>query len=192
MILTSNTPDFNRATVPSTMSRTDVVTPDGFFEQLVGEGLGDDIRATIGRISDRLKPPPRTPADLIDGLDRGPCYLRLQRSNRPGVEPTSGHEEQEMGIRTIESIVAVLIVTASCASGSDESVSGTDVDVATTTSPVDTSTDVDTDDLFALFEMADGATWGTPVLHGVEGAFVLVPPLPDDPYAGGDVELRRR
>lgn len=47
-----------------------------------------------------------------------------------------------------------------------------------------------TDDLFALFEMADGATWGTPVLHGVEGAFVLVPPLPDDPYAGGGVELR--
>lgn len=69
MILTSNTPDFDRATVPSTMSRIDVVTPDGFFEQLIDEGLGDDVRATIGRMSDRLKRPPRTPANIIDGLE---------------------------------------------------------------------------------------------------------------------------
>ena len=69
MILTSNTPDFDRATVPSTMSRIDVVTPDGFFEQLIDEGLGDDIRATIGRMSARLRRPPRTPEDIIDGLE---------------------------------------------------------------------------------------------------------------------------
>jgi predicted nucleic acid-binding protein len=69
MILTSNTPDFDRATVPPTMSRIDVVTPDRFFEQLIDEGLGDDIRATIGRMSDRLRRPPRTPEGIIDGLE---------------------------------------------------------------------------------------------------------------------------
>lgn len=69
MILTSNTPDFDRAIAPSTMTRIHVVNPDEFFEQLIDEGLGDDIRATIARMSARLKRPPRTPDEIIDGLE---------------------------------------------------------------------------------------------------------------------------
>jgi hypothetical protein len=51
------------------MSRIDVVAPDGLFEQFIDEGLGDDTRATIGRMSDRLRRPPRTPEGIIDGLE---------------------------------------------------------------------------------------------------------------------------
>jgi hypothetical protein len=47
VIFTSNTADFDQATVPSTMTRVHAVTPDDFFEQLIDEGLGNDIRATI-------------------------------------------------------------------------------------------------------------------------------------------------
>lgn len=67
-ILTSNTADFEQATVPSTMTRIHAVAPDGFFEQLIDEGLGDDIRATIARMSARLRRPARTPGEIVDGL----------------------------------------------------------------------------------------------------------------------------
>lgn len=67
-ILTSNTSDFERATVRESTSSVSVTTPDDFFAQLIVDGFGDDLTRTIRRMSARLTRPHRTPSEIVDGL----------------------------------------------------------------------------------------------------------------------------
>lgn len=69
VILTSNTSDFEKAQVPDTLTCVSILGPDDFFVQLINDGLGTDVAATIRRMSARLKRPPRTPTEIIDGLE---------------------------------------------------------------------------------------------------------------------------
>jgi len=76
VILTSNTRDFERMEIPSSLPAVAVVRPDDFFDQLVVDGLGADLKATIQRMSARLTKPHRTPSEILDGLE----YIGLTKT----------------------------------------------------------------------------------------------------------------
>lgn len=68
VIVTENTTDFTRARVPDGFAMPRVATPDELFTGLIADGLQDELLATIARMSARLKNPPGTPSEIIDGL----------------------------------------------------------------------------------------------------------------------------
>jgi predicted nucleic acid-binding protein len=74
VIVTENTTDFARARVPDDFTMPLIATPDQLFISLIADGLQDDLLATIARMSARLKNPPRTPSEIIEGL--AACGLR--------------------------------------------------------------------------------------------------------------------
>lgn len=69
VILTCNIRDFERTEAPNSLHAVDVVRPDDFFEQLVVDGLGTDLTATIRRMSSRLARPHRAPPEILAGLE---------------------------------------------------------------------------------------------------------------------------
>ncbi len=69
VVLTNNTDDFNKAIVPDGHCVPAILTPDQFFEQLITEGLGEDLVETVARISAKLKRPSRSPTEILDGLE---------------------------------------------------------------------------------------------------------------------------
>ncbi len=71
VVLTNNTDDFTRAIVPGGHLLPAIRTPDQFFEQLIAEGLGEDLAQTVARISAKLKRPSRSPTEILDGLEVG-------------------------------------------------------------------------------------------------------------------------
>ena len=68
-IVTENTADFLKADVPDGVVRPEIVTPDEFFARLLLGGFEDDVLGTVQRISSKLKSPPRSPSEIIDGLE---------------------------------------------------------------------------------------------------------------------------
>ena len=68
-IVTENTADFLKADVPDGVARPEIVTPDEFFARLLLGGFEDDVLGTVQRISSKLKSPPRSPSEIIDGLE---------------------------------------------------------------------------------------------------------------------------
>jgi hypothetical protein len=45
------------------------VTPDEFYARLLHAGFEDDVLETVHRISTKLKNPPRSPSEILDGLE---------------------------------------------------------------------------------------------------------------------------
>jgi len=68
-IITQNIADFLTAHAPDDVTPPAIVTPDEFFAQLLAAGLEDDVRGVVQRISTKLKNPPRTPSEILDGLE---------------------------------------------------------------------------------------------------------------------------
>ena len=68
-IITENTGDFLAAEVPEGVTPPEIVTPDEFFTRLLLSGFEDDLVETVQRISFRLKNPPRSPPEILDGLE---------------------------------------------------------------------------------------------------------------------------
>ena len=68
-IITENTTDFLTAHVPDGVTPPAIVTPDEFFAQLLAAGFEDDVLGVVQRISTKLKKPPRTPSEILDGLE---------------------------------------------------------------------------------------------------------------------------
>jgi predicted nucleic acid-binding protein len=69
-IITENTVDFLTAHVPDEVTPPAIVTPDEFFAQLLHAGFEDDILGIVQRISMKLKNPPRSPSEILDGLEQ--------------------------------------------------------------------------------------------------------------------------
>ena len=67
-IITANTSDYVKATIPPELNPVEVVAPDDFFERPALDGLDVDLAATVRRISAKLKNPPRSPTEILDGL----------------------------------------------------------------------------------------------------------------------------
>ena len=68
-MITENTADFLAANVPDDVTPPAIVTPDEFFAQLLAAGFEDDVLGVVQRISTKLKNPPRTPSEILDGLE---------------------------------------------------------------------------------------------------------------------------
>jgi predicted nucleic acid-binding protein len=68
ILLTNNYRDFTKAVVPERFVVPTILTPEQFFGQLIANGLGSDLGRTIERISEKLKSPPRSPKQILDGL----------------------------------------------------------------------------------------------------------------------------
>ena len=68
-IITENTADFLTAHVPDDVTPPAIVTPDEFFAQLLHAGFEDDVLGVVQRISMKLKNPPRSPSEILDGLE---------------------------------------------------------------------------------------------------------------------------
>lgn len=69
-IVTDNTHDFITARVPDGTETPKIVTPDELFSWLLLSGFEDDLTDTVQRISDKYKNPPRTPMQILDGLEK--------------------------------------------------------------------------------------------------------------------------
>jgi hypothetical protein len=69
VVLTNNIDDFARANVPDCHRVPAILTPDQFFEQLIAEGLGEDLAQTVSRISTKLRKPYRSPTEILEGLE---------------------------------------------------------------------------------------------------------------------------
>lgn len=69
VLLTNNTDDFTKAIVPDGRHVPAILTPDQFFEQLIAEGLGEDLAQTVSRISAKLMRPHRSPTEILDGFE---------------------------------------------------------------------------------------------------------------------------
>lgn len=70
VIMTANVRDFVNAQVPPEYRPVEVMTADEFFDRLALEGLDGDLAATIRRISAKLQNPPRSPTEILDGLEQ--------------------------------------------------------------------------------------------------------------------------
>ena len=68
-IVTENTADFLTAHVPDEVTPPAIVTPDEFYARLLHAGFEDDVLETVHRISTKLKNPPRSPSEILDGLE---------------------------------------------------------------------------------------------------------------------------
>jgi predicted nucleic acid-binding protein len=68
-IITENTADFLAAHVPDDVTPPAIVTPDEFFAQLLHAGFEENVYGVVQRISTKLKSPPRTPSEILDGLE---------------------------------------------------------------------------------------------------------------------------
>lgn len=68
VIVTGNITDFTRARIPEGLVAPQIATPDQLFAKLIADGLHNDVLATVARMSARLKNPPRSRNDILDGL----------------------------------------------------------------------------------------------------------------------------
>ena len=68
-IITQNTTDFLTAHIPDDVTPPAIVTPDEFFAQILHAGFEDDVLGVVQRISKKLKNPPRSPSEILDGLE---------------------------------------------------------------------------------------------------------------------------
>ena len=68
-IITENKGDFLTAEIPEGTTPPEIVTPDEFFTRLLLTGFEDDLIETVQRISVKLKNPPRSPSEILDGLE---------------------------------------------------------------------------------------------------------------------------
>lgn len=69
-IITENTRDFLKAVIPADVTLPTIVSPDEFFVRLLRDGFEDDILDTLRRMSSKLKNPPRSTSELLDGLEQ--------------------------------------------------------------------------------------------------------------------------
>lgn len=69
-IITENTVDFLTAHVPDEVTPPAIVTPDEFFAQLLHAGFKEDILGIVQRMSTKLKNPPRSPSEILDGFEQ--------------------------------------------------------------------------------------------------------------------------
>ena len=56
------------ARIPEGLVAPQIATPDQLFAKLIADGLHNDVLATVARMSARLKNPPRSRNDILDGL----------------------------------------------------------------------------------------------------------------------------
>ena len=68
-IITENKGDFLTAEIPERTTPPEIVTPDEFFTRLLLTGFEDDLIEILQRISVKLKNPPRSPSEILDGLE---------------------------------------------------------------------------------------------------------------------------
>jgi predicted nucleic acid-binding protein len=69
VVLTNNTDDFTKASVPDDRRVPAILTPDQFFSRLIADGLGEDLAQTVSRNSAKLKRPYRSPTEILEGLE---------------------------------------------------------------------------------------------------------------------------
>lgn len=55
--------------MPHEVTPPQIVTPDEFYARLLHAGLEDDVLETVHRISMKLRNPPRSPSEILDGLE---------------------------------------------------------------------------------------------------------------------------
>ena len=73
------------AHVPDKVTPPATVTPDEFYARLLHAGFEDDVLETVHRISIELNNPPRSPSELLDGLEHiGPTKTVAHLRNDSG------------------------------------------------------------------------------------------------------------
>jgi predicted nucleic acid-binding protein len=70
VIITADVGDFANADIPPGFQHVEALDADDFFDRLASDGLATDLTATVRRIAARLKHPPRSPAQIVDGLQQ--------------------------------------------------------------------------------------------------------------------------
>jgi predicted nucleic acid-binding protein len=69
VLLTNNIRDFTKAFVPDGQRVPTILTPEQLFREFISDGLGQDLAQTVLRISEKLRRPPRSPQQILDGLE---------------------------------------------------------------------------------------------------------------------------
>ena len=70
LIITANVSDFANADIPPEFQPVEALDADDFFDRLSRSGLDADLAATVRRMAAKLKYPPRSPAQIVDGLEQ--------------------------------------------------------------------------------------------------------------------------